>query len=48
METTAALVEGRHVRLLREDGRAVGMFTLTTGRRAEDPPDCRTPTAPPV
>ncbi|ESP97468.1 hypothetical protein KQH42_21075 [Streptomyces sp. CHA1] len=38
METTAALVEGRHVRLLREDGRAVGMFTLTTGRRAEDPP----------
>jgi hypothetical protein len=37
-ETTAALVEGRHVRLLREDGRAVGMFTLTTRPRAEEPP----------
>ncbi|EST26303.1 hypothetical protein N566_24160 [Streptomycetaceae bacterium MP113-05] len=37
-ETTVALVDGRHVRLLREDGRAVGMFTLTTRLRAEEPP----------
>ncbi|WP_327178623.1 GNAT family N-acetyltransferase [Streptomyces sp. NBC_01335] len=37
-ETTAALVAGRHVRLLREDGRAVGMFTLDTRPRAEVPP----------
>ncbi|MEU6243461.1 hypothetical protein [Streptomyces sp. NPDC047024] len=37
-ETTAALVEGRHVRLLRENGRAIGMFTLTAGPRAEEPP----------
>ncbi|WP_106978986.1 hypothetical protein [Streptomyces griseus] len=38
-ETTAALVAGGHVRLLREDGRAVGMFTLDTRPRAEEPPD---------
>ncbi|MFD6880243.1 MULTISPECIES: GNAT family N-acetyltransferase [unclassified Streptomyces] len=36
-ETTSAFVTAGHVRLLREHGRAVGMFTLTTRPGAEGP-----------